>query len=371
MERKIKKWLNDSCYTSPLSPGCRECAKGKKIVILITGLCPADCFYCPLSRKKAGKDVIYADEWKLEKEEDTNKLIKEAALIKATGAGITGGDPLIVWKRTEKYIEILKERFGKDFHVHLYTSALKNTDHIKDLADAGLDEIRYHPPINRWQNIEKTNLSKIIKNNKDLLDQALEIPAVPSKEKETLHLLRRAKNYSIGWINLNELEYSPTNVKELNKRNFKAKNSISAAVEGSQESAKRLINKIIEEKPSFGIHYCSSSFKDGIQLKNRIKNRAKSIAKKYEFITEDGTLLKGIIKGRTEEIKKKYVEFKNNQYLDKQLFMLDKKNNQIETAVWILEEIAEDLKKEGLKSYIVEIYPTADKLEVERIQLPV
>ena len=70
------------------------CSRGSKLVILITGLCPANCFYCPLSFKKGGKDVIYADEWMLNDEDDVEKLIQEAIYIESEGAGITGGDPL-------------------------------------------------------------------------------------------------------------------------------------------------------------------------------------------------------------------------------------------------------------------------------------
>jgi len=49
---------------------------------------------------------------------------------------------------------------------------------------------------------------------------------------------------------------------------------------------------------------------------------------------------------------------------------LDKKKERIEIGIWILEKIAKNLKKRGLKSYIVEEYPTADALEVERTPLP-
>ena len=42
--------------------GCVRCREGAKMVLLITGLCPYDCFYCPISEKKKGKDVIFANE---------------------------------------------------------------------------------------------------------------------------------------------------------------------------------------------------------------------------------------------------------------------------------------------------------------------
>ena len=81
---KITKWLNDSQYTTPLSPACKMCAEGSKMVVLITGLCPASCFYCPLSQEKNGKDKIFADEWELKDENDVNKLIKAVSYTHLT-----------------------------------------------------------------------------------------------------------------------------------------------------------------------------------------------------------------------------------------------------------------------------------------------
>ena len=128
--KKIIPWLNESSYVGPLSQACRMCARGSKMVILITGLCSAKCFYCPLSARKSGKDRIFANEWELENENDIDKLLKEAEYIDADGAGITGGDPLLVWKRTKNFIKILKDSFGANFHIHMYTSGLKNSEYI-------------------------------------------------------------------------------------------------------------------------------------------------------------------------------------------------------------------------------------------------
>ena len=153
---KIINWLKDSKYITPLSPACKMCAKGSKMVVLVTGLCSADCFYCPLSKRKLGKDRIFANEWELKNEDDTKKLICEAEYINATGAGITGGDPLIVWERTKRYILILKDAFGTNFNIHLYTSGLKNYKHIFDLVAAGLDEIRFHPNTKYWSNMSNS-----------------------------------------------------------------------------------------------------------------------------------------------------------------------------------------------------------------------
>jgi len=206
--KKIYSWLNESIYTNPLSPACKMCRKGSKMVVLITGLCPAKCFYCPLSDKKLGKDRIFANEWELKNENDTDKLIHEAELINATGAGITGGDPLNVWRRTKRFILVLKQKFDSDFHIHLYTSGLKNGEHIKDLTSVGLDEIRFHPEPKYWINMES---SPIIHSINDALktsaDVAIEIPVIPNKDEEIISLIKWANNKGVKWLNLNELEY--------------------------------------------------------------------------------------------------------------------------------------------------------------------
>jgi len=363
--KEIIHWLNDSSYTKPLSPACNMCANGSKMVVLITGLCPSTCFYCPLSKRKIGKDLIFADEWKLENEDDTEKLIKEAELIKATGAGITGGDPLFVWKRTKKYISLLKNHFGSKFHIHLYTSGLKNTDNIDDLVSAGLDEIRFHPLPTLWENMEKGNLKNISRND---VDVAIEIPAMPRMEKEILSLIKWADQHNLKWINLNELEFSETNAEELKKRGFTVKDDISSAVKGSQETAIKLIE--FSKDLEIGVHYCSSSFKDGIQLRNRIKRRAKSVAKGHEIITKEGTILNGIVLTSDKTLTQLNSILMDKFEIDEKHIFLNKDKNRIELPLFILEKIALNLKKQNIQSYLIEEYPTADALEVEKIPLP-
>ena len=49
---------------------------------------------------------------------------------------------------------------------------------------------------------------------------------------------------------------------------------------------------------------------------------------------------------------------------------IDKEKNRIEIGLWILEEIADDITRQGYKCFMVEEYPTSDRLEVERSPLP-
>ena len=370
--KEITKWLNESIYLNSLSSACEMCAKGSKMVILVTGLCPSNCFYCPLSFKKGGKDLIYADEWKLSVENDTKKLIKEAELINAEGAGITGGDPLIVWQRTIKYIKLLKKNFGGEFNIHLYTSAQKNSKYIPKIVEAGLDEIRFHPFLKYWSDMDKSPLSKVIKKTKKLnIEVTIEIPSIPNMNKELFSLVKWSEKHNLDHINLNELEFSERNCNNLLKRNYELKNEISAGVLGSQKTAYNIIKLAQSKDYTVGIHYCSVSFKDGIQLKNRIKRRAKNIVKDFEVISKEGTIIKGAIDLENKS-KNTIMNLLTNKFkIPKKFIFLDKEKNQIEVALWILEEISNRLKKEGYKSYLIEEYPTADRLEVERIPLPI
>ena len=362
--RKIIDWLNDSKYINSLSPACKMCAKGSKMVLLLTGLCPSNCFYCPLSFEKLGKDRIYADEWELENEKDTDKLISEAKYIDAEGAGFTGGDPLIVWERTKKYIELLKKNFSTNFHIHLYTSGLKNYQKIPDLAKVGLDEIRFHPNLKDYNKMENSQVKKAIDIALDSdIDVAIEIPVLPSKEKEIIDLITWADKKGINWINLNELEFSETNADALINKKYDVKDDISSAVKGSEKTAYNVLKFFEKKNICIGLHYCSSSFKDGIQLRNRILRRAKNVSKTYEKITEDGTLLKGIILVKSDP--ETFVKKLKQKYHPGSIFH-NKEKNRIETSVEIVREISNDKK---LECFIIEEYPTADRLEVERIPL--
>lgn len=369
--KTITPWLNDSEYITPLSPACRMCAKGSKMVILITGVCSTKCFYCPLSFKKGGTDRIFADEWELKNEQDTETLICEAECIKASGAGITGGDPLVVWQRAQTYITLLKQTFGEKFHIHLYTSALKNADQLTDLVSSGLDEVRFHPMVSTWKAMDKSSIRQAIKTMVGTtVDVAIEIPVIPKMEKEILTLISWANEQGIQWINLNELEFSERNAMAFNARGYLVKNDISAAVLGSEETARKIVSMVQKKDFDIGVHYCSVSFKDGIQLKNRIIRRAKQVAKPFDVVTKEGTLVKGAIYPSGVSLQPLCSLLKKTYKVPSHLLYLDSEKKRIELAAWLLEKIAPILSKQGYRCYIVEEYPTADRLEVERVPLP-
>jgi hypothetical protein len=364
-------WLHQSQYLSPLSPACKMCAKGAKLVVLITGLCPAHCFYCPLSKRKHNKDVIYADEWKVTNENNIDIMITEAELIKAEGAGITGGDPLLVPSRTITYIKTLKQHFGKQFHIHLYTSGLTNTNSITKIVQAGLDEIRFHPEPQQWKQMHQSPLKKVIAETEKLdVDVAIEIPVIPGKNEDIINLITWADSTRIKYINLNELEFSERNENALYRQGMIIKNELSAAALGSQETAYQILNYFEDKSVTIGIHYCSASFKDGIQLTNRMKRRATSIASNHDVITEEGTLLKGIIEPtRKQQLSQLILLLSTKLKMRSEEFTVNKEKNRLELHPEFIEKHASTFISHNIHSFIIEEYPTADHLEVERIPI--
>jgi pyruvate formate-lyase activating enzyme-like uncharacterized protein len=340
-----------------LPEGCRYCGEGSKLVLLLTGLCRSACFYCPLSEKKLGVDVVYANERLVSDESD---VINEARSIDAKGAGLTGGDPLIVIDRTLEYIELLKDEFGEDFHIHLYTASTGKAK-IKRLASAGLDELRLHPPLSLWGNMEGSRFAGVVGEAlKAQMDVGLEIPLIPDRSEDIEELLGWADRTGLDFVNLNELEFSETNFIELKGLGYEVKDDISSGVKGCDAAAKRLLSLDLD----IAVHYCTSSFKDGVQLRNRLARRARNVVKDHEVITRDATLVKGVVEcanpGRTRRVLMRRFS------IPAKLIIVDEEKDRVEVAPWILEEIAELVDCE---CFIVEEYPTSDRLEVERMKL--
>jgi len=282
----INKLPIDSGMKRGLPRGCEICLKGGKLVLFVTGVCDRSCFYCPLSEKRRGLDVVYADEVLIEDDLD---VILEGRAINAEGTGITGGDPVIKLNRTIKYIKLLKDFFGKDHHIHLYTNGKHvNKDVLRKLKEAGLDELRFHPEKEDWEKIE---LAKGMG-----LYTGAEIPAIPRNEKWTKELVSYLACVKADFLNINQLEFCPQNAYQLKQRGFVLENDSMAAVLGSEEAAHSVMRWADREGIDVPIHYCSSAVKDVVQTKNRLIRRSRNVARPYEEILSDGLLGKFIVR---------------------------------------------------------------------------
>jgi len=343
-----------SFYTGALPDGCKHCEKGGKIVLFATGLCPFSCYYCPISYEKKGKDVVFADEMRVRRGTD---ILEEARAISATGAGVTGGDPLAAIDRTTRYVRLLKREFGDGFHIHLYTMGA-DPGKVERLGRAGVDEIRFHPPAAAWPRMARSAYPAAVTRAKESgMDVGLEVPLIPNLSRDLTKLISWAQSAELAFVNLNEMEFSETNRAALQKRGFRVGRGKAYGVGGSDRAARAIISR----QWSISVHYCTSAYKDSWQLRERIKRRAANVAQPWDVVTEDGTLVKGIIEGG--ELRGLMRLLMNRYRVPRELVWLNRERNRLEVAPWILETLALRITA---KSFVVEEYPTADHLEVER-----
>ncbi len=356
-ERKIRRSRFNSLYVGLLPLGCRLCLKGAKLVVFLTGKCNINCFYCPISLERKGKNVTYANEAPVTVYDD---ILREAETMSAEGASITGGEPLLYPEKVLNIIALLKDSFGKKFHIHLYTNALKLNDNLlHELESTGLDELRIHVA----NNVILKKVVRISWKELSTLSVGAEIPAIPEMKGFFVKTIRKLQETGFKFININELEFSDSNKEELMCRGYKVRNGSLYGVEGSEETAIFLLKEIARQRSLSG-HYCPSFIKDGVQLRMRLSRRAKKIKKPYETEIEKGVLCKAVIycKNNLELLKiKKYLL--DRYSLKEKLVFLNRDKERIETVYWLIDEFSNDPLLKKYKMGVVEELATYKRIE--------
>ena len=330
------------------------------MVLFVTGLCRFRCFYCPVSPNRNQKDLIYANERRVESDAD---VLAEAHAIGASGTGITGGDPLGNPDRVEHYIRLLKAEFGPGHHIHLYTHE-PNPEKIRRLAAAGLDEVRLHIPHYLWGSLTSGGAAyrRVLEEAPSWgLRRGVEIPVLPEKEPELRRLLRTLAEIGVDFVNLNELEFSETNEDAMRERGYRVDPRNGWGVAGSRATAQRIVRELQLSVP---VHYCSSRFKDSVQLRQRLLRRAERTAPRFARRTEDGTIIYGVVEAPEKaSLRRLSTRLSALAGLEPQDYEVDFERRRVTLGPGRLRRVAARLPR---PAFVVEAYPTADALEVER-----
>jgi pyruvate formate-lyase activating enzyme-like uncharacterized protein len=329
-----------------ISTGCEQCAKGGKMVLFVYGYCDQrDCFYCPLGENRKNVTDVYANERKVESDAD---VLEEAHRMDALGSSITGGEPQEAMDRTTHYIDLLKDEFGEDHHIHLYTGITGGRENMRRLAEVGLDEIRFHPPFEDWGDLHGTEWEDILYiAREEGITPAFEIPGI-RPEQEFLEFIDEG---AADFCNVNEFEMSQGNFRRMQEQGFELREGHMSAVGDTREA-------ILEEMGDHPkVYFCTSVFKDAAQHRRRLERIAKNVRRQFDEVTDDGTLVYG----------KSYADPERFEALGVPDEFYAVKNEHVEVAWWLLEEMIEDGDLE--EGEIVEQYPTVDGTVVERTPL--
>ena len=353
--------------------GCIQCQMGSKLVLFITGNCHWQCDYCPLSETRRDVDWMFANERRCE---TFDEVIEEARAMRATGAGITGGDPLMAKERTLEGISRLKSEFGSGFHLHMYTSIPFRPEVAREFADAGLDEIRFH-----LLGLDSERYRSTISACSEAgILTGVEIPCEPDKRDELLELLDDLRTFDISFLNLNELEITVGNHENMELRGFNLSTEITAGAAGSNELAYEMKSRVMaaeqglpdhsdgitREPYGFHLKYCTSVFKDAGQLRRRFLRRGESVIAPHEVLTEDGTLIFGAIDADSDSKDDWMDELVDETGLPRRFLLWDEHNERIEMPLVVAEDIAEEIED---PVFMVEVLPTHERLEVTVVRL--
>ena len=355
--------------------GCIQCQMGSKLVLFITGHCHWMCDYCPLSENRREIDWMFANERRVEIG-DWDSVIEEARAMNATGAGITGGDPVMARERVLEACKILKNEFGDDFHLHMYTSIPFKAEWAKDFADAGLDEIRFH-----FLDLESDKYTETMDACVESgMLTGVEIPCEPDKENELMELLETMRNMPVQFLNLNELEITVGNHNNMELRGFNLSDEITAGAAGSGELATRMRDRVmaasigapdpeegtVREPYPYHLKFCTATYKDSGQLRRRFIRRGEHTISPHEILTEDGTLLFGAVDCSLEDSEDWIEEIHSETGLPKRFMLYDSDNERIELPLSMAEELVGEIEA---PISLVEVHPTHERLEMTVVYL--
>ncbi|MEW6672809.1 MAG: radical SAM protein [Thermodesulfobacteriota bacterium] len=275
-----------------LSNGCRLCGEGQWSCLFINGICNARCFYCPTEQPSKSEPMTHGIPFASPKD-----YIDYIRLFKFRGVSISGGEPLLTFDRTFRYVSEIKKAFGNDIYLWLYTNGiLADREKLSRLKVAGLDEIRFDLSACRYQ------LDKVKIAVDAIPTVTVEIPAIPEDEALLKKVIVEIHGVGVSHLNLHQLRCTPYNRERLLHRGYTFLHGPKVTVLESELCALRLIRFVYENSIALPINYCSFVFKhrhQGAGIRGRI---APFFLKPWETVTAAGMIRTLSVKGAATEL---------------------------------------------------------------------
>ena len=283
-----------------LSPGCRICAEGDWSCLFVTGRCNCRCFYCPTAQ--TDNDLPTTNTVDFRTPDDYVNYLERFGF---RGASISGGEPLLSPKRSLAYVRAIKKHFGDAMHVWLYTNGtLADEDLLLQLADAGLDEIRFDIGATDYQ-LDKLRLAAGV-----IPTVTVEIPAIPEDLPLLKGMLGELRDAGAMHLNLHQMRLTPYNFEHLAKRGYTFLHGERVTVLESELAALEVLQHSLDHNLGLPVNYCSFVFKNRYQAQaGRLRN-GPFMAKPCESITENGYIRTLTLLGEPTTVARQIESFK-------------------------------------------------------------
>ncbi len=284
-----------------LSPGCRICAEGNWSCLFITGRCNCRCFYCPTAQTDNHLPTTNTVDFRT-----PAQYVAYLQRFGFRGASISGGEPLLSPKRSLAYIREIKKHFGNALHVWLYTNGtLADTKLLRQLADAGLDEIRFDIGASDYR-LDKLRLATRL-----FPTVTVEIPAIPEESSRLKSLLLPLKEAGAMHLNLHQLRLTPHNITHLVRRGYTFLHGEKVTVLESELTALEVLRHSLDTDCGLPVNYCSFVFKNRYQGRAARLRNGGFMVKPFEELTANGYIRTLTLIGEEAVIDRQVQRFKD------------------------------------------------------------
>lgn len=295
-------WSGTKLDCRKLSPGCRICGEGAWSCLFINGKCNGQCFYCPSEQLEIGDPMTNTVPFP-----NVEDYIDYIGKFSFNGVSISGGEPFLTFERSLAFASKIKKRYGGGIYLWLYTNGtLASEEKLKQLRDAGLDEIRFDIGAVNYQ-LDKVKLATHIINQ-----VTVEIPAIPEEFQLLKKTIPRLKEIGVDFLNLHQLRLTPHNFPGIIDKNYTFLHGSKVTVLESELTALKTIKFVIDHEIDLPINYCSFVYKERYQKMAAQKRHSASIKKSYEDVTPTGFIRTLIIKGSSETLEQQIEIFRKN-----------------------------------------------------------
>jgi len=254
---RTKPWINQ------ISKGCQLCGKGEWSCLFITGVCNANCFYCPTSQTE--DHLPTTQQISFEYPADYAAYINRFGF---KGASFSGGEPFLAFEKVKAFLTELRKSCTPDLYIWMYTNGLLATrEKFETLRDLGLNEVRFDIGATRFS-LDFVKLAKGI-----IPTVTIEIPAVPGELDKLKQLLPEMVEAGVTNLNLHQMRLTPHNAPKLLKYNYTYLSLEHPVVWESELVAFELMKEVKEQNLPLGVNYCAFQFKNRHQkagFRNRI-----------------------------------------------------------------------------------------------------
>lgn len=281
-------------FTGQLSPGCQICSSGTWGCCFIGYDCTRRCFYCPNDFSDQERPAPKVHGAVLKSPEAHVDLIRKMGI---QGTAYSGGEPFLYLDRVLDHTRAIREAFGKDHYIWIYTNGdLVTEENLLVLRDAGIQEIRFDLSARGYDASPLKLARKIIPN------VSVEIPVIPEEGETLFQRIREWATMGVDFINLHQLFATRFNYRQLAHRDYHFIHLEMPPVFESELLALKVIRSVLDAGLDISINYCSQIYKNLVQSHGKRLQFIRSFPGVERTLSSNGFVRLLVVRGATPAV---------------------------------------------------------------------